>query len=216
MDLLNTAKPLHKLCEKNVKFIWTDECQQAFDALKTALMTPPVLAYPIPGKTFILDTVASDRATGAVLSQTHADGEHVIAYMSKAMNKHEQSYCVTRKELLAVVNALKHFNSYLYGQAVLLRTDNSAVSWVRNLKNPMGQMARWLQEIENYDITVTHRPGSKHTNADAMSRNPCKVCTLQDKDQDDQCNTVRVITRGQAEENESNSRLRDVQFLLEG
>lgn len=216
MDLLNTAKPLHKLCEKNVKFIWTDECQQAFDALKTALMTPPVLAYPIPGKTFILDTDASDRATGAVLSQMHADGEHVIAYMSKAMNKHEQSYCVTRKELLAVVNALKHFNSYLYGQAVLLRTDNSAVSWVRNLKNPMGQMARWLQEIENYDITVTHRPGSKHTNADAMSRNPCKVCTRQDKDQDDQCNTVRVITRGQAEENESNSRLRDVQFLLEG
>lgn len=215
MDLLNTAKPLHKLCEKNVKFIWTDECQQAFDALKTALMTPPVLAYPIPGKTFILDTVASDRATGAVLSQTHADEEHVIAYMSKAMNKHEQSYCVTRKELLAVVNALKHFNSYLYGQAVLLRTDNSAVSWVRNLKNPMGQMARWLQEIENYDITVTHRPGSKHTNADAMSRNPCKVCTRQDKDQDDQCNTVRVITRGQAEENESNSGLRDVQFLLE-
>lgn len=212
----NTAKPLHKLCEKNVKFIWTDECQQAFDALKTALMTPPVLAYPIPGKTFILDTDASDRATGAVLSQTHADGEHVIAYMSKAMNKHEQSYCVTRKELLAVVNALKHFNSYLYGQAVLLRTDNSAVSWVRNLKNPMGQMARWLQEIENYDITVTHRPGSKHTNADAMSRNPCKVCTRQDKDQDDQCNTVRVITRGQAEENESNSGLRDVQFLLEG
>lgn len=212
----NTAKPLHKLCEKNVKFIWTDECQQAFDALKTALMTPPVLAYPIPGKTFILDTDASDRATGAVLSQMHADGEHVIAYMSKAMNKHEQSYCVTRKELLAVVNALKHFNSYLYGQAVLLRTDNSAVSWVRNLKNPMGQMARWLQEIENYDLTVTHRPGSKHTNADAMSRNPCKVCTRQDKDQDDQCNTVRVITRGQAEENESNSGLRDVQFLLEG
>lgn len=212
----NTAKPLHKLCEKNVKFIWTDECQQAFDALKTALMTPPVLAYPIPEKTFILDTDASDRATGAVLSQMHADGEHVIAYMSKAMNKHEQSYCVTRKELLAVVNALKHFNSYLYGQAVLLRTDNSAVSWVRNLKNPMGQMARWLQEIENYDLTVTHRPGSKHTNADAMSRNPCKVCTRQDKDQDDQCNTVRVITRGQAEENESNSGLRDVQFLLEG
>lgn len=51
-------------------------------------MTPPVLAYPIPGKTFILDTDASDRATGAVLSQTHADGEHVIAYMSKAMNKY--------------------------------------------------------------------------------------------------------------------------------
>lgn len=211
----HTAKPLHKLCEKNSQFTWTDDCQQAFDSLKTALMTPPILAYPIPGKTFILDTDASDRATGAVLSQKHDDGEHVIAYLSKAMNKHEQSYCVTRKELLAVVNALKHFHSYLYGQEVLLRTDNSAVSWVQNLKNPTGQMARWLQEIGNYNLKVTHRPGKKHTNADAMSRNPCKVCVRQDPELDDQCDTVRVVTRGQTENN-SNSGLRDVQFLLEG
>lgn len=97
------------------------------------------------------------------------------------------------------MNALKQFHSYLYGQAVPFRTDNSAVSWARILKNPTGQMARWLREIGNYYLTITHRPGSKHTNVDAMSRNPFKVCTRQDKYQDDQCNTVRVITKGQAE-----------------
>ena len=88
--------------------------------------------------------------------------------MSKSLNKHEKSYCVTRKELLAVVRALRHFHPYLYGQEVLIRTDNAAVSWVKNLKVPTGQMARWLQELGTYHLVVTHRPGGKHSNADVM------------------------------------------------
>ena len=84
---------------------------------------------------------------GAVLSQVHDDQERVIAYMSKAMNVHERTYCVTRKELLAVIVALKNFHTYLYGQKVLLRTDNAAVSWMQSLKRPTGQVARWLREL---------------------------------------------------------------------
>lgn len=166
------AKPLHDLYKKTTKFTWTSECQNAFDTLKTALTTSPILGFPLPGLPFTLDTDASDRAVGAVLSQNQDGKERVIAYMSKTMNRHEQSYCVTRKELLAVVTALRKFHPYLYGQKVLLRTDNAAVSWVRSLKNPTGQTVRWLQEIETYDLTVTHRPGRSHQNADALSRNP--------------------------------------------
>ena len=92
------------------------------------------------------------------------------------MNKHELQYCTTRKELLAVVTALKHFHHYLLGQKVKLRTDNSAVSWIRTLKNLTG---RWLQYIETYDISVTRRPGRSHGNSDALSRVPCKVCQRQ-------------------------------------
>ena len=116
---------------------------------------------------------------GAVLSQVQDDKERVIAYMSKAMNSHERAYCVTRKELLAVVVALKNFHTYLYGQNVLLRTDNAAVSWMRSLKRPTGQVARWLQELGTYDLTVVHRPGKRHVNADALSRIPCKSCKRQ-------------------------------------
>jgi hypothetical protein len=99
--------------------------------------------------------------------------------MSKALNKEEQNYCVTRKELLAVVSALKNFHSYLNGQEVLLRTDNAAVSWLKNLKMPSGQIARWLQEIGNYNLIITHRPGRQHGNADTLSRKPCKACSRQ-------------------------------------
>ena len=74
-----------------------------------------MLAYPKVGSPFILDTDASDAAVGAVLSQEQDGKEHVIANLSKTMNSHERAYCITRKELLAVVTALKHFHSYLYG-----------------------------------------------------------------------------------------------------
>jgi hypothetical protein len=127
------ARPLHKACQKGIKFTWTETCQDSFEKLKTSMITPPILIYPVPGKRFILDTDASDKAVGAVLSQQIDDNEHVIAYMSKALNKHETSYCTTRKELFAVITALKNFHSYIYGQNVLLRTDNAAVSWMRNL-----------------------------------------------------------------------------------
>jgi hypothetical protein len=114
--VLNFAKivrPLHQLCEKNSQLLWNTECQEAFLLLKEALTTSPVLTYPVSGKRFILDTDASDRATGAVLSQEQEGQERVITYMSKAMNKHEQNYCITRRELLAVIIALKYFHSYL-------------------------------------------------------------------------------------------------------
>jgi len=221
------ARPLHKLCEKNRKFVWTKECQDAFDKLKEALTTTPVLAYPVIGSAFIVDTDASNEGVGAVLSQIQDGGERVIAYMSKSMNKHERSYCITRKELLAVITALKHFHIYLYGQEILVRTDNSAVSWIKTLKVPTGQVARWLQELNTYNITVVHRAGRSHSNADALSRRPCKSCkhqqelqlTFETENEDQEVaallEEVRAVTRGQAV-NKQSSELTNNQVLLDG
>lgn len=174
------ARPLHQACEKGTRFVWTENCQTAFNTLKEALTSPPILVYPVADKPFILDTDASNFAVGAVLSQEHDGYEHVVAYMSKSMNKHEASYCTTRKELLAVIIALRNFHPYVYGRPILLRTDNAAVSWLKSLKDPTGQVARWLQQLGTYNFTVTHRAGRKHTNADALSRNPCKSCKRQE------------------------------------
>ena len=146
------------------------------------MTTPPNLKYPVPGYDYILDTYASDKAVGAVLSQVQEGQEVVIAFYSKAMTRHKQAYCATWKDLLAVISSIKNFYHYLYGQDILLRTDNSAVSWIKSMKNPTGQVARWLQELETYNLTVTHRPGRKHTNADALSRHPCNVCRRQQED----------------------------------
>ncbi|GFY31200.1 retrovirus-related Pol polyprotein from transposon 17.6 [Trichonephila clavipes] len=96
------ARPLHKLTEAKQKFIWTVDCNNAFNKLKDALTSAPVLAYPEIGKQFILDTDASHESIGVVLSQEIDGQERVIAYFSKCLSKPERNYCVTRKELLAI------------------------------------------------------------------------------------------------------------------
>jgi hypothetical protein len=124
---------------------------------------------------FILDTDASNSAIGAVLSQRQDEVERVVAYASRALDKREQNYCVTRKEkeLLAVVHFVRYFKQYLLGRTFKLRTDHAALSWLRHTPDPIGQQARWLEQLEEYDFSIEHRPGIRHGNADAMSRRPC-------------------------------------------
>ncbi|GFR30068.1 retrovirus-related Pol polyprotein from transposon 17.6 [Trichonephila clavata] len=148
-DFSTIARPLHKLTEANQKFIWTDECNDAFNKLKDALTSAPILAYPEAGEQFILDTDASHESIGAVLSQEIDGQERVIAYFSKCLSRPERNYCVTRKELLAIVKAIEHFYPYLYGRRFLLRTDHASLIWLLNFKNPEGQIARWIQRLQD-------------------------------------------------------------------
>ncbi|GBM50228.1 Retrovirus-related Pol polyprotein from transposon 297 [Araneus ventricosus] len=98
------ARPLHKLTEARSSFNWTEECEKSFNSLKQALITSPILTYPRIDKEFILDTDASNEVIGAVLSQKIGNEECVIAYFSKSLGKPGRNYCVTRKELLAIVS----------------------------------------------------------------------------------------------------------------
>ena len=125
---------------------------------------------PCPGEEYILDTDASNYGIGAVLSQIQGGEERVIGYYSRSLNKAERNYCVTRKELLAVVAAVEHFHYYLYGQKFTVRTDHSALQWLLSFKNIQGQLARWLQKLQQYDFVVIHRVGKSHSDADALSR----------------------------------------------
>jgi transposase InsO family protein len=169
------ASPLTSLTAKNRQFEWSPECQNAFDTLKRALASPPILAMPRDEGQYLLDTDSSDFAIGAVLSQIQDNEERVIAYASRHLCAREQNYCVTRRELLAAVYFLKYFRHYLLGasQPVRLRTDHAAIQWLRRIPEPVGQQARWLETMEEYDIVIEHRPGRLHSNADAMSRDPC-------------------------------------------
>ena len=176
-DFATVAKPLHRLSEKTCPFVWSEECQVAFETLRRLLVTCPVLAFPDYTKPFILDTDASEQGIGAVLSQIHDDAkEHVVAYASRLLRKPETKYCVTQRELLAVVEFMKHFRPYLLGRSFTLRSDHGSLIWLQNFKNPDGQLARWLEQLAEYDFTIIHRAGSKHGNADALSRIPCHQC----------------------------------------
>ncbi|XP_061115069.1 uncharacterized protein LOC133139508 [Conger conger] len=172
-DFSTIAAPLFRLQRPREKFIWTDECQRAFTSLKKALLEAPVLTPPDPTLPFILDTDASNVGVGAVLSQVTSEGEKVVAYYSGSLNKHERRYCVTRRELLAVVMAVEHFKYYLGGLHFTVRSDHSALQWLMTFREPEGQLARWIEELQAYDFNVIHRAGRQHGNADALSRRPC-------------------------------------------
>ena len=178
------AAPLHRLSEKGNAWLWTDECQQAFDTLKHQLVSAPILSLPNFSHDFILDIDASGNGLGAVLSQAIDGNEQVVAYGSRALTKAERKYCATRRELLALVWGVRHFRPYLYGRKFIVRTDHNSLRWLHNFRDPEGQVARWLEILSEYSFDVVHRPGLQHSNADALSRLPCNQCGLHEEVKD--------------------------------
>ena len=98
------------------EIVWSDECEKAFRSLKSALTTEPVLRAPDFSRPFIVQTDASDKGIGAVLSQIVKDGqEHPVAYASRKLQSREKNYATIEKECLAIIWALKYFYRYIYG-----------------------------------------------------------------------------------------------------
>lgn len=187
----NIAKSLHALTGKNSPWNWTTECMEAFELLKEILVSAPILGYPdINGGKFILDTDDSNEAIGAVLSQRKDGREVVICYRSPVLSNSEKNYCVTRKEMLAVVYFIKQFKHYLLGREFLLRTNHGSLVRLHKMKEPEGQMARWLEQLGPYTFKIEHRSGKQHGNPDAMSRiqcdSTCKQCKYRTFDSDNE------------------------------
>ena len=133
---------------------------------------------------FILDVDASQVAAGAVLQQEQDGRLPVIGYGSRLFNKCELNYCVTRKELAAVIFGLKKYRQYLLGRTFTIRSDHSALLFLQSAKELVGQQSRWLDFLSEFTFDLQHRAGSAHGNADGLSRKwgnieehlPCKQC----------------------------------------
>ena len=167
---------LYALTGTKAKWTWSEEHHQAFEALKTALTTPPVLGFPNASDLFILDTDASDLAIGAELSQLQNDKERVISYASRVLNDKQRRYCTTRKELLAAVVFTRHYAHFLLGRRFIIRTDHASLTWIMRFRQTGGQLSRWLEELARYNFVIQHRKGTKHSNADGLSRIQQDVC----------------------------------------
>ena len=121
------AQALTQLTKKREKFVWGPTQETAFSNLKSALTTAPVLAYSSQDDLIVLDCDASALLCGAVLQQIQNGVERVIAYFIYSFDNSEQNYCVTRKELLAIIKALKQFHHYLYERRFQIRSDHAAL-----------------------------------------------------------------------------------------
>lgn len=154
------ARPLYGFTKRGIQFQWGESQRRAFENLKTRLCSAPVLATPTAEGDFVLDVDASTYGAGAILHQYQKGVLRVIGYASRQFNTAERTYCTTRQELAAVVFGLKRFHQYLLGRRVLVRSDHAALTYLRRTKEPVAQQARWLDFVEQFDITVQHRSGS--------------------------------------------------------
>ena len=174
------TSPLTELTKKGQAFEWTDSCDEAFGILKQKLIESPVLSYPSrsDGDMFVLDTDASGTGIGAVLSQVQDGKEKVISYASRMLTVSQRKYCVTYRELLAVVVFVKQFRHYLLGRKFKIRTDHASLRWLSKFKDAEGMVGRWITYLSTFDFDLEHRRGVLHGNADALSRKPPKKWLL--------------------------------------
>jgi len=141
------ASPLYKLLKRDANFEWTEAQENAFQHLKSKLVSRPILQYPDFSKEFILTTDASNRGLGAVLSQGPVGKDLPIAYASRSLNSAENNYTTSEKELLAIVWATKHFRPYLYGRRFKVVSDHKPLVWVMNFKDPGSRLMRWRIQL---------------------------------------------------------------------
>ena len=158
------------------EFQWTSACQEGFDQLKKALTEAPVLAYPDYSKPFILETDASLKGLGAVLSQKGDDNEiRVVAYASRSLRPSEKSmrdYSSAKIELMALKwSVCDKFKDYLLGSKFTVFTDNNPLCYIKSSKLGAAQI-RWLSKLALYDFDIIYRTGKSNLVADALSRRP--------------------------------------------
>ncbi|XP_057790989.1 uncharacterized protein LOC131008107 [Salvia miltiorrhiza] len=153
------AKPMTQLLKKDVRFKWTEECEQCFQELKARLTTAPVLAVPDGSKGYAIYTDASKNGLGCVLMQ---DGK-VIAYASRQLRPHEHNYPTHDLELAAVVHALKIWRHHLYGVRCEIYTDHKSLKYFFEQKDLNMRQRRWLELVKDYDCRINYHPGKLGT-----------------------------------------------------
>lgn len=159
--------------------MWTQQCQESFEALKSKLISAPVLAYADFSRTFILEVDASHSGLGAVLSQEQEGKVRPIAYASRSLRPTERNmsnYSSMKLEFLALKWAMvEKFREYLLGHKCLVFTDNNPLSHLTTAKLGATEQ-RWAAELAAFDFEVKYRSGRSNGNADALSRqNPVNL-----------------------------------------
>lgn len=173
------AEPLNRLLHDNTKWEWGADQEAAYEALRTALTSAPVLAYPDFGQPFIVQVDASQVAVGATLLQKQDGAERVICYGSRQLLRHQQRYSTPERELLAISHWVTAWRRYLYGADFEVRSDHQPLGGIigqggtKKDMEPPSRVSRLALKLQAFEgLRFVYVPSEKNTVADALSRAP--------------------------------------------
>ncbi|KAJ1524255.1 hypothetical protein ONE63_010770 [Megalurothrips usitatus] len=170
------ARPLHKLTRKGTKWEWTEVEEKAFQELKAALTSPPVILHlPDLSKPMFVTTDSSLYSAGCILSQFDGKIERIIAYASRQLTRSEAKRSTFQRELGAVVWALEHFRMYLLATNTTVRTDHRALLNLKDTGQYCPLVTRMIAKLQQYDVTWQYWPG-KTIPSDVISRSHDEPC----------------------------------------
>jgi hypothetical protein len=172
-DFSIKMEPLFRLTRKGVPFTWGAEQRHAFVMMKDQLASEPVLQSPIyDGRVFYLTTDGGPVGGGATLCQEDAEGQRfVIRYMSFLWSAAERNYAQIKKELAAMVRALKGAKGYIYGAQVIIETDCLPLIGYLNNKEVLDPiLSRWMAYVHMFAPIFKHIAGKTNVVADGLSR----------------------------------------------
>lgn len=166
------AEPLSRLTRKNVRFVWTDECQQAFDQLIATLLQNATLAAPNSIDPFLVKTDGSLKGIAGILLQQHNGEWRLVACCSRRLSSAEQNYPVTEIEGLALIYSLSKFRHYLLGRKFNVIVDHTALCAINKNFTNNRRINRWKWALSEFDFNVVYTRGSLHQDVDCFSRQP--------------------------------------------
>ena len=175
-DFAKITKPLTTLTKKDQPWVWGTEQQKAFDDLKKAFTSAPILRIPDDVNPFRLSTDASDFAIGSVLSQLDPEDNlyHPVAFHSKSLNVHERNYEIYDKEMLAIIRGLEEYRHYLEGhpEKFEIWSDHQNLTYFKQAQKLSRRQARWALYLTRFYFTLHHKPGKTMEAEDPLSRRP--------------------------------------------
>ena len=160
---------LTKKSNANNKIKWEEPQENAYQYLKQAITSKPILQLPDLEKQFVLQTDASNIGLGASLMQDFNGKLFPIAFASRKLLPREQKYATIEKECLAIVWAIKKFALYLYGREFILQTDHNSLQFLDSAKFDCPRVMRWVLFLQTYAFKVHYIKGSEN-GADFLSR----------------------------------------------
>ena len=164
-DFSRLAAPMTRLTRKEVKFEWNDLCERAFQELKMRLTSAPILIVPKRGHRYTVYCDASKDGLGCILMQS----KRVVAYGSRKLKSHEQSYPTQYMELVAIIFTLKIWSHYLYGEQFEVFSDHMSLKYIFTQQDLNMRQHKWMEYPEDYDFTLHYHPDKENVVVDALS-----------------------------------------------